>query len=44
LKKAKVIFFENAANRQLFLNEKIIRENQACLLNGAGVNLVKYSL
>lgn len=44
LKKAKVVFFENAANRDLFVNGKIIRASQACLLNGAGVNLERFSL
>ena len=39
LKKARVVFFENEENRQIFLNEKIVREGQTCLLRGAGVNL-----
>lgn len=39
LKKAKVVFFENSANRDLFVKEKIARDNQAVLLSGAGVNL-----
>lgn len=39
LKKAKVVFFENSENRQIFIEEKIVREENACLLNGAGVNL-----
>jgi len=39
LKRAKVVFFENSANRDLFVKEKIIRDNQAVLLSGAGVNL-----
>lgn len=43
LKKAKVVFFENSANLQLFLDERIIPENKACLLNGAGVNLQHYA-
>lgn len=38
-KKAKVVFFENAENRQIFIDEKIVREEKSCLLNGAGVNL-----
>lgn len=38
-KKAKVVFFENAENRQIFLDKKIVREEQTCLLHGAGVNL-----
>lgn len=43
LKKAKVVFFENDANRQLFINEKIVAKNKTVLLNGAGVNLEHYS-
>lgn len=43
LKKAKTVFFENAENMQIFLDEKICNKNQACLLNGAGVNLEHYS-
>lgn len=43
LKKAKVVFFENAGNRQIFLDEKIVSPGQCCLLNGAGVNLSRYA-
>lgn len=43
LKKAKVVFFENSANRQVFLDEKIVPEKKCCLLNGAGVNLTHYT-
>ena len=39
LKKAKTVFFENAGNMQTLLDEKIVRAEQCCLLNGAGVNL-----
>lgn len=42
LKKAKVVFFENAGNRQLFLDEKIVPAEKCCLLSGAGVNLEHY--
>lgn len=41
-KKAKVVFFENTENRQIFLDEHIVRQQQTCLLNGAGVNLEHY--
>ncbi len=44
LKKAKAVFFENAANRDLFVREKIATEENACVLNGAGVNLERFSL
>lgn len=43
LKKAKVVFFENDANRKLFIDEKIVAEEKTVLLNGAGVNLEHYS-
>lgn len=43
-KKAKVVFFENSANRDVFLNKNIILSEQVCLLNGAGVNLDKYPI
>lgn len=43
-KKAKTVFFENAENRQLFIDEKIVEERQTCLLSGAGVNLEHYPL
>lgn len=44
LKKAECVFFENQGNLQLFLDSKIVKENQACLLSGAGVNLEEYAL
>ena len=43
LKKAKVVLFENAANRQIFIDEKIVPEGKCCLLSGAGVNLERYT-
>ena len=43
LRKAKVVFFENSGNQQEFLKRKIIKKNQAKLLNGAGVNLEHHS-
>ncbi len=42
LKKAKVVFFENTANLELFVKEGIIASRQAHLLSGAGVNLEHY--
>lgn len=42
LKKAKVVFFENAGNRDTLLEEGIVREEQCRLLMGAGVNLQRY--
>lgn len=43
-KKAKVVFFENEENRQIFIREKIVKEPQTHRLNGAGVNLEKYQV
>lgn len=43
-KKAKVVFFENEGNRQIFIQEKIVEESQTHRLNGAGVNLEKYEV
>ena len=43
-KKAKVVFFENEENRQLFIKEKIVKEGQTYRVNGAGVNLEKYQV
>ena len=42
IKCAKVVFFENEKNKQIFLDHHLIREEQACRLNGAGVNLEEY--
>lgn len=43
-KKAKIVFFENEENRQLFIKENIVEENRTYTLNGAGVNLEKYKV
>lgn len=43
-KKAKVVFFENEENRQIFIKERIVRESKTHRLNGAGVNLDKYQV
>lgn len=43
-KNAKVVFFENEENRQIFIREKIVKEEQTYRLNGAGVNLEKYQV
>ena len=39
LKRAKVVFFENCENQQIFIDNKIVPEKKTYLLNGAGVNL-----
>lgn len=43
LKNAKVVFFENSANRDLFVEERIVDKDITCVLNGAGVNLEYFS-
>lgn len=43
-KKAKVVFFENEENREIFVNEGIVKESVTHRLNGAGVNLEKYQV
>ena len=37
--KAHVVYFENTGNKEVFIQEKIVREDKTCVLNGAGVNL-----
>ena len=39
LKKAKVVFFENVENRDIFVKEQIIQKEKTYVLNGAGVNI-----
>lgn len=38
-RRAKVVYFENTGNKELFVAERIVKESQTCVLNGAGVNL-----
>lgn len=42
-KKAKVVFFENIENLEVFVNLGIVKKENIQLLNGAGVNLDKFS-
>lgn len=42
LKKAGTVYFENTGNAKMFLQERIIRRDQVCLLKDAGVNLKYY--
>lgn len=44
LKKAKVVFFENKGNRNLFVRKKIVSKTKTCVLRGAGVNLRQYEM
>ena len=39
---AKVLFFENEENRQIFIANNIVKEEKTCKLNGAGVSLEDY--
>lgn len=43
LQHAGVVFFENSTNLEYFEKARIVRNEQACLLAGAGVNLDHYS-
>lgn len=43
LGKVKNVFFENEGNRQVFIDNCIITEETAVVMNGAGVNLEEYS-
>lgn len=43
LKNAKIVFFENSANQELFVKEKIVSVDKSCLLPGAGVDLDYFS-
>lgn len=40
--KAKVVFFENEENKQVFIDNYIVKNENTCRLNGAGVNLGEY--
>lgn len=42
LKDAKVVFFENAANREALVNASVVPQGRDVVLNGAGVNLNDY--
>ena len=42
LSKAKIVFFENRGNRQVFIDNHIVSIDKTKLLNGAGVDLEKY--
>lgn len=42
LSEAKKVFFENSENKNLFVNDKIIRSGQAVVMPGAGVNLDEF--
>ncbi len=41
-KNAKVVFFENRTNQDIFIENKIVKKENTCQLNGAGVNLREY--
>lgn len=43
LRKAKVVYFENRGNQELFIKERIVSEAQTCVLDGAGVNLENFT-
>lgn len=43
LKKVKVVFFENEENKKVFVENRVIKEEKCFVLNGAGVNIEKFS-
>ena len=43
-KKAKTIFFENEGNKQVFIENNIIKESRSCTLPGAGIDLDEYKM
>jgi len=43
LKEAKVIFFENTENRDVFIKAGIVAKEKTCVLHGAGVDLNRFS-
>lgn len=43
VKRASCTLFENSNNRNIFINNRILQESKTFLLNGAGVNLERYS-
>lgn len=44
MRKAKVVFFENAGNAEEFINRNIVPREKIALLPGAGINLKDYPL
>ena len=44
LKTARIVFFENTMNRDLFTGKNIVSPDKTCVLNGAGVNLCHFSI
>ena len=42
LKGVRVVFFENAANRDALVNAGVVPQGRDVVLNGAGVNLNDY--
>ena len=43
-KKAKIVFFENKGNKEVFIKNHLINEEQSYVLHGAGVNLDEYPM
>lgn len=43
LKKAKVVFCENSSIGEELIMDRIVKRNKICILNGAGVDLEKFS-
>ena len=44
LANAKVVFFENAGNRDVLVNAGVVKSEKTCILNGAGIDTEEYPL
>lgn len=42
LRRARTVFFENEENARFFRKRRLLREEQVCVLRGAGVDLAEY--
>ena len=44
LHKCPVVFFQNQDDAQIFLDRKLVKTSQVCLIHGSGVNLDRFSM
>lgn len=44
LKKAKAVFFENTGNRDILVHAGVVKQENTCVLQGAGINTEEYPL
>nr|WP_236643677.1 glycosyltransferase family 4 protein [Sphingorhabdus soli] len=43
LARARTVFFQNATDRDLFVERSMVRERQTCLLPGSGIDLARFA-